>query len=95
MNAVLSVVVGLAVSAPVVTGLIGGILGDGDDNERVDEMDLTWVKDSSTTWRWLAKKADYCQRALTSNSISSFLELRFLMGMHSTLENPSWDNISA
>ncbi len=38
---------------------------------------------------------DYRHRALTSNSISSFLEFRFLIGAHSTPVNPSCDNISA
>lgn len=43
MNALLSVFVGLAVSAPVFAGLTGGILGDVDDNGRVDMMDGVWV----------------------------------------------------
>ena len=43
MNVLLSVFVGLAVSAPVVAGLTGGILGDVDDNGRVDMMDGVFV----------------------------------------------------
>ena len=43
LNAVLSVIVGLAVSASVVAGVTGGILGDVDDNGRVDMMDGMWV----------------------------------------------------
>lgn len=44
MNVLLSVFVGLVVSAPVVAGLTGGILGDVDDNGRVDMMDGVWVR---------------------------------------------------
>ena len=44
MNVLLSVFVGLAVSAPVVAGLTGGILGDVNDNGRVDMMDGVWVR---------------------------------------------------
>ena len=42
-----------------------------------------------------ASSLHYCQRALTSNSRSSFLEFRFLSGTYSTWENPSRHNISA
>ena len=39
MNVLLSLIVGLAVSAPVIAGLTDTILGDVDDNGRVDAMD--------------------------------------------------------
>ena len=53
MNTLLSVIVGLAVSAPVVAGLTGGVLGDVDDNGHVNVMDWMLVRvysvDSSST----------------------------------------------
>lgn len=44
MKVLLSVFVGLVVSASVVAGSTGGILGDVDDNGRVDMMDGVWVR---------------------------------------------------
>ena len=44
MNALLSVIVGLALSASAVAGLIGGILGDVDDSGHVDETDWMWMR---------------------------------------------------
>lgn len=44
MNFLLAVFVGLVVSAPVVAGLTGGILGDVDDDGRVDATDMVYIK---------------------------------------------------
>ncbi len=89
MNALLSVVVGLAVSAPVVAGMTGGILGDVDDNGRVDVMDVVWAMYGSDSPIPIPNQIDIALGDVNADGRTDSTDVRLLIAYISNPSDPA------